>query len=160
MKKSIILAEDNVHLRSLYTDALRREGYDVYAAENGKRALQRISELKSDLIILDIMMPEINGIDVCVSAREIIGQTIPIIMLTALDDREAIEKGIMAGADDYIVKSAGLGTLLNRSRYWMTNDTAANLAERRAAILARLKQGQEQGQEKGQGGVSATGTAG
>jgi len=154
MRKSIILAEDNVHLRGLYTDALRREGYDVYAAENGKRALQRISELKVDLIILDIMMPDINGIDVCASAREIVGEAIPVVLLTALDDFEAVEKGIAAGADDYIVKSAGLGTLLNRSRYWMTNETVANLADRRAAILARLKQGQ--------GGVAATatGTAG
>lgn len=141
MKKLIVIAEDNVHLRSLYSDALRREGYEVIPAENGKKALETISEKKSDLIILDIMMPQVNGLEACASAREIVGDTTPIVMLTALDDLETIEKGISAGADDYIVKSAGIGTLLARARYWMANDPATSRAERRAAILMRLKNG-------------------
>ncbi len=142
MRKSVVVAEDNVHLRGLYADALRRESYDVHPAENGKRALEQIAEKRPNLIFLDIMMPHVNGIEVCRSAREIVGQAIPIVMLTALDDIETIEKSIAAGADDYIVKSAGVGTLLTRARFWMSHKTLTNLAARRAAIRVRLREGQ------------------
>lgn len=57
LRKAVVLAEDNIHLRRLYSDALRRENYDVYEAANGKRALEEIAEKKSNLIVLDIMTP-------------------------------------------------------------------------------------------------------
>jgi len=139
MKKSILIAEDNVHLRSLYVDALRREGYDVYPAENGRVALERIADNRSDLILLDIMMPHVDGIEACASAREIVGQSVPIVMLTVLDDLESIERGFAAGADDYVIKNSGLGTLLTRARYWLANGGGLDLEERRASVLARVR---------------------
>ena len=98
----ILLVDDEDAVQKLLTYPLRKEGYDVVAALDGQEALDRLSEDNFDLVVLDVMMPKMDGFDVC---REIRARsTVPIIMLTA--KTEEIDKvlGLELGADDYITK--------------------------------------------------------
>ena len=98
----ILLVDDEDAVQKLLTYPLRKEGYDVVPALDGREALDRLSEDNFDLVVLDVMMPEMDGFDVC---REIRARsTVPIIMLTA--KTEEIDKvlGLELGADDYITK--------------------------------------------------------
>ena len=98
----ILLVDDEDAVQKLLTYPLRKEGYDVVPALDGREALDRLSEDNFDLVVLDVMMPKMDGFDVC---REIRARsTVPIIMLTA--KTEEIDKvlGLELGADDYITK--------------------------------------------------------
>lgn len=104
--KSILLVDDDITLREMYAERLKAEGFLVNTAKDGEEALQMATENHPNIILLDIMMPKINGLDVLKKLKE---QTetknIPVIVLTALiQDRERMES-VTRGADDYIVKS-------------------------------------------------------
>jgi len=121
--KKIFIAEDNHHFCELYRLALGAEGYEVHFAYNGKEALEKIPTACPDLIILDVMMPEMDGYEVCHKLRELPQFALtPIIMLTALSTDEDRIKGYQVGADDYITKPFSLkvlkvrvGSILERS---------------------------------------------
>ncbi len=101
--KKILLVEDEAHVVSFIRKGLSEERYEVTVAFDGKTAIQ-LDEINSfDLIILDIMIPEINGIEVCKSIRSK-NSNIPILFLTALGTSENIVLGLESGADDYLVK--------------------------------------------------------
>lgn len=104
--KSILLVDDDLTLREMYSERLKAEGFVVEMAMDGEEALNKATEMHPNIILLDIMMPKINGLDVLKKLREQEGtKTIPVIVLTALiQDREKMES-ITRGADDYIVKS-------------------------------------------------------
>lgn len=104
--KSILLVDDDITLREMYAERLKAEGFQVVTAQDGEEALAKATESHPNIILLDIMMPKINGLDVLKRLKE---QTetknIPVIVLTALiQDRERMES-VTRGADDYIVKS-------------------------------------------------------
>lgn len=103
---TILLAEDDVILAELYTDRLRQEGFTVVHANNGEDALRMVGENNPSLIILDIMMPKMNGLDVLKNLKENPAtKDIPVIIVTALvQEIEKINK-MMNPADAYIVKS-------------------------------------------------------
>lgn len=103
---TILLAEDDVILAELYTDRLRQEGFTVVHANNGEDALKQVSESNPSLIILDIMMPKMNGLDVLKALKDNPStKDIPVIIVTALvQEIEKINK-MMNPADAYIVKS-------------------------------------------------------
>lgn len=104
-RKKILVAEDEVHIRRLVKVILEPENYELFEAKDGKEALERVSEEMPDLIILDLMMPKIDGIEVCRQLKKnALTRKIPVIMLTA--KREMADKvvGIRAGADDYLTK--------------------------------------------------------
>ncbi|WOO42378.1 response regulator transcription factor [Rubellicoccus peritrichatus] len=111
--RHILIAEDDASIRLGLVDTLESEGYTVYVATNGKEALQLFEDENPDLAILDIMMPQLSGYDVC---REIRKQNaaIPILMLSA--KAEEIDKvlGLELGADDYVTKPFGMRELLAR----------------------------------------------
>lgn len=104
-KKKILIVEDEESLLKLESILLTSKGYEVKGVPNGQAALQALAEVKPDLILLDVMLPEIDGFEVC---RRIKSNPethhIPIIMLTAKKSREDMAKGEQVGADWYITK--------------------------------------------------------
>ncbi|WP_321328251.1 response regulator transcription factor [uncultured Ilyobacter sp.] len=111
MDKRILLAEDDWKLRRIASDFLKKEGYIVVEAEDGEQAIEFFFNNKIDLVILDIMMPKLNGWDVC---REIRSEQInvPIIMLTAKGDEDDILKGYRLKTDEYVTKPVSLKVLM------------------------------------------------
>ena len=99
---TILLVDDEDSIQTLLTYPLERDGYRVVQARDGEEALQRFAEDAFDLVVLDIMLPRIDGIEVCRRLR--IESTVPIIMLTARDDELDKVLGLELGADDYITK--------------------------------------------------------
>ena len=111
----ILLAEDDCNIREGLVDTLELEGYDVDAAEHGKAAIEAFENTRPDLVVLDIMMPEMNGYDVCRRIRQT-DKDVPIIMLTAKGEEIDKVLGLELGADDYITKPFGIRELLARIR--------------------------------------------
>lgn len=107
--KSILLADDDITLREMYSERLKAEGFNVTTAQDGEEALQKAAEVLPNVILLDVMMPKMNGLDVLKKLKEQDAtKGIPVIILTALiQDREKMES-ITRGADDYIVKSEAM----------------------------------------------------
>lgn len=101
--KKILLVEDEAHVVSFIKKGLSEEGFEVSVAFEGKTGLQLAMENDFDLIILDIMLPEMNGLDVCKAIRNHNLQ-VPILFLTALGTPENVVLGLENGADDYLVK--------------------------------------------------------
>lgn len=109
----ILIVEDEAQMRRGLRDNLEFESYEAEFAEDGATGLQKILDGKYDLIILDVMMPKMNGFDVCKQARQN-GITTPIIMLTAKGEEIDRVLGLEIGADDYITKPFSLRELLAR----------------------------------------------
>lgn len=104
MEKKVLIVDDEKEMRHLLSICLKPFGYDIDEAQTGFDALQKVMDVKYDLIILDIMMPTVDGFEVLTNVREMIDKDVPIIMLTALGDTDRIVEGLQLGADDYIVK--------------------------------------------------------
>jgi two-component system response regulator MprA len=111
----ILIAEDDDAVRRSVERALKYEGYDVVATENGERALIEAAKQPPDAIVLDIMMPIVDGMAVCRRLRAA-GDSTPILMLTARHELADRVAGLDAGADDYLVKPFALEELLARVR--------------------------------------------
>lgn len=104
--KVILLVDDDLTLLEMYEDRLKAEGFSIVRATNGQEALKKAREIKPALIILDIMMPKINGFDVLKDLRaDDEYKDIPIIVLTALIQDIDRAQGKKLGATDYIIKS-------------------------------------------------------
>jgi DNA-binding response OmpR family regulator len=110
----ILLVDDEQSVQTLLTYPLRKEGYDVVSAEDGREALDRFSEQEFDLVVLDVMMPRLDGIEVCRRLRA--RSQVPIIMLTARDDEVDKVIGLEMGADDYITKPFSVREFRSRVR--------------------------------------------
>jgi len=113
MKKRILVVEDDAHIRLGLCDALRAEGYEVTECPDGAQAAPLLKQRKSDLVILDIMLPRKSGYDVC---RELRGakNRVPILMLSAKGQEVDKVVGLELGADDYVTKPFSLRELLAR----------------------------------------------
>jgi len=98
----ILLVDDEQAVQKLLSYPLRKEGYEVIRARDGREALERFAEQRFDLVVLDIMLPKLDGIEVCRRLRS--RSQVPIIMLTAKDDEVDKVQGLEMGADDYITK--------------------------------------------------------
>ena len=123
----VLIADDNPIVRQTMEMMLADQGYSLHYAEDGQSAFEMALELHPDLILLDIMMPELDGFTVCRKLREHPDlREVPIVMVTALNDRTSRLEGIKAGADDFISKpfdilelSARVKTILRLNRYKM-----------------------------------------
>jgi DNA-binding response OmpR family regulator len=98
----ILLVDDEQAVQKLLSYPLQKEGYEVVRAHDGREALERFAEQRFDLVVLDIMLPRVDGIEVCRRLRS--RSQVPIIMLTAKDDEGDKVLGLEMGADDYITK--------------------------------------------------------
>src|SRR5216110_1673390 len=110
----ILLVDDEQAVQTLLTYPLRKEGYEVVGAMDGQEALDRFSESRFDLVVLDIMLPKLDGIEVCRRLRT--RSQVPIIMLTAKDDEIDKVLGLEMGADDYITKPFSVAEFRSRVR--------------------------------------------
>lgn len=117
----ILIVEDDDRLRSALRLALRDEGFAVDAVPDAERGLERLSITDPDLVLVDIMLPGANGLDLCRSIRQ--SSHVPIIIVTARDDSHDVVAGLEAGADDYVTKpfvtkelAARIRALLRRTR--------------------------------------------
>lgn len=109
---SILVVEDEKDLLQVMSLSLSREGHAVYTAETGPEALLKVDTYDPELIILDIMLPEMSGWDICLQIRE--RSEVPIIMVTALARDQDVVRGLQIGADEYITKPFQLQTLIAR----------------------------------------------
>ena len=121
--KKILLVEDEVHVVSFIKKGLTEEGFEVSVVFDGKTGVQIFNDRSFDLVILDIMLPEMNGLEVCKEIRKV-NTSVPILFLTALGTSENIVLGLETGADDYLVKPfkfielvARIKTLLRRTEH-------------------------------------------
>jgi two-component system response regulator MtrA len=114
MAHRILLVEDDPSIRELTTIGLRAAGYDVVGAADGREALERFAAERPDAVVLDIMLPILDGLAVCRTIR--LESTVPVIMLTARTDAFDVVAGLEAGADDYVRKPFELPELVARLR--------------------------------------------
>jgi len=113
-KTSILAADDDPQLLRLITRNLQLEGYDVLAASDGQQALELIEDNSPDLVLLDVMMPRMDGFTVCYRVREF--SSVPIIIITARGQDQDKVRGLDLGADDYLTKPFSVDELLARVR--------------------------------------------
>lgn len=111
--EKILLVDDEEHLRSMLNAALSHSGFDVYPVANGREALAAVGEVDPALIVLDVMLPDIDGFAVCQRLRTE-GIRTPVLFLTARDSTEDKVKGLTLGGDDYLVKPFSLEELVAR----------------------------------------------
>ena len=124
-KRKIMVADDDTEIRRLFAFALREAGYDIVTAADGAETLSKVQSEHPDLLILDVMMPEMDGLEVCWRLRDIPETArLPIIMVSAKGQVPDRVSGLHVGADDYMVKPVSLdellarvSILLNRTRY-------------------------------------------
>lgn len=113
-RKKVILIEDEVKLARFVELELRYEGYDVTVCHDGREGLQMVTDGNYDMILLDLMLPGLTGIEICRRVRKF--SNVPIIMLTAKDETMDKVAGLDSGADDYLTKPFAIEELLARMR--------------------------------------------
>ncbi|MEC0247845.1 response regulator transcription factor [Paenibacillus chitinolyticus] len=115
MRETILVIDDDEKITSMLRRSLAFEGYTIVTAHNGNDGLKKMLEQEPHLVILDVMMPVVDGWEVCRRIREG-GSSVPILMLTAKDEVTDRVKGLDLGADDYLIKPFALEELLARVR--------------------------------------------
>jgi len=136
VKGNILIVEDNPKTRKMIQRHLLREGYEITEAENGKTAIELIEHNQYDVILLDIMMPEMSGLDVCQILRSNPrNASLYIIMITAVKGGEEKVRGLDSGADDYLEKPFDVNEMLARIRVGLRTVKA-----KRDAIIDKLTQ--------------------
>lgn len=151
--KLLIIDDDDVH-RTVAVTALTQAGFDVVAVDNGPDGLAFIERTPVDLLLLDVMMPNLDGYEVCRRVRRTVrGANMPIVMLTGLNDSASIDLAYSAGATDFMPKPLNLTLLSHRVRYALRAGNAIN-ADRR--IRERLERAQHIA-NMGSWGLSADG---
>lgn len=126
MKSKILLIEDDIYLREGLIELLTNEGYETYAACTFSEGKRLFASGRYDLVILDVMLPDGSGLDLCVFIRNS-GCDVPVLFLTACDEEFQIVRGLDAGADDYVTKPFKLLELLSRIRALLRRRTATHL---------------------------------
>jgi DNA-binding response OmpR family regulator len=126
----ILVIDDEPNIREVVGLYLRRDGHDVVSAADGEVALEVFRESEPDLVVLDLMLPKISGLEVCRRMRE--DRRVPLIMLTARGEEEERIVGLSLGADDYVVKPF----------------SPRELAARVAAVLRRVEESSEPGDQQ------------
>jgi adenylate cyclase len=147
-REKILVVDDTPLNVKLLADRLAADGYDIATASSGEEALEKVEQWQPDLVLLDVIMPGMNGYEVCRRIRTDIGNGIlPVIMITALDPEEERVKGLDAGADDFLTKPVNVAELEARVRsllrvkdlYDKIQTQAAELEEWNAKLETRVK---------------------
>lgn len=116
-EENILIVEDEKDIQELVRYNLSKEGYRVTCADSGEEALKKVQSLHPDLVVLDLMLPGVDGLEVCRQMKkQAATEHIPIIMLTAKGDESDIVAGLEMGADDYVTKPFNLKVFITRIR--------------------------------------------
>jgi signal transduction histidine kinase len=132
---TVLIVDDDPTAREALAATLEGEGYELQEAKDGIQALQLLKQLQPDLILLDVMMPALDGFEVCrrIRATPALAE-VPIILLTALDDRDSLLRGIESGADDFLSKPPDRRELIARVRTITRLNRYRTLMEQRENI--------------------------
>jgi len=124
----ILVVDDDNGMRLLLCTILKKEGYTVAEAEDGAQALSTFERLHPDLVLLDAMMPLMDGFATCAALRKMAGGShIPILMVTALTDAKAVNRAFKAGATDYIIKPVHSTVLRHRISHLLRSKQAKDM---------------------------------
>ena len=144
----ILVIEDDPGIREVLRELLGHKGYTVETASDGDEGLARLRQGGVDLVLLDLMLPDVDGLELCRRVRARGGEVyVPIIMLTALSGAAQRHEGFSAGADDYVLKPFSAEDLLDRVQVWLqarqrlqnARDRVLREVERRCGILERSR---------------------
>jgi PleD family two-component response regulator len=126
-KRTILLVEDELPFRQIYRDALMMSNYTVLEAENGEEALRIVEETPPDLVLLDIILPQLSGFDVLTKLKQgAKTKHIPIIVYSVLNDKASIDRAMALGADDFTIKGETPAVeVLNKARKLLGDAAAA-----------------------------------
>ncbi|NMM61814.1 response regulator transcription factor [Clostridium sp. P21] len=133
MNINILVVDDDKSIRNLIKVYLENEGYNIFEASNGAEALVMINENDFDLVILDVMMPILDGISACIKIRE--SYTMPIIFLSAKDEEIDKIQGLTVGADDYVSKPFGSMELIARVKAQLRRYKKFNAEPQNSSIV-------------------------
>ena len=136
MAVSVLVVEDNQNIRNLLQMYLEKEGYAVTLAEDGGQGLEKFRAIRPDLVLLDLMMPVMDGWQLCKAIRQ--ESTVPIIMLTAKGEVDDKISGLKAGADDYITKPFEMREVLARIEAVLRRKTPAPETNTRQLVFDKL----------------------
>ena len=137
----VLVVDDDVLMRDMARESLTEAGFSVSEAENGVRALQALEHLRPDIILLDVMMPEMDGFATASAVRQLPGfEVVPILIMTALDDLDSINRAYEVGATDFITKPINWVILVQRVRY-MTR--TARMMNEQKQLERELQQAQK-----------------
>jgi CheY-like chemotaxis protein len=140
-KGRILIVDDDPHAVEILTRMLEREGYECVSAASGPAALQRLCERAVDVILLDVMMPEMDGLQVCERLRQDSElRQIPVVLLTAKDDMETRSRGMALGVSEYLTKPVNKRELFSRiAAQLRSRELNRKLAETAAAVNSPAK---------------------
>ncbi|MBQ1392731.1 MAG: response regulator transcription factor [Lachnospiraceae bacterium] len=131
----LLIVEDEKKLRVLMSDFFKVKGYEVIEAENGTKALECLEKQEIDMIFLDVMMPEMDGMEACKRIRE--KTEVPILFLTALYDEETKLSGYACGADDFVTKPFSLEVLFAKAEAIRKRYEKQNTKEREGILRSK-----------------------
>lgn len=142
-KPLVLIIDDDTAIRLLLRTLLERDGYDVAEAEDGVQGVSSFQALRPDLVLLDAMMPLMDGFATCAHLRELPGcEFIPILMLTSLTDDEAVDLAFEAGATDYIIKPIHKGVLRQRVRHLLRSKQVEDKLRQRERLYRAIVEDQ------------------
>lgn len=140
-KGLIMVVEDDERIRKLHCDVLRCDGHTVFCARTGGEALGYLYSVVPTVILLDIRMPGLDGLEVCRRIRRSGLHHVPVLFLTNFDGAEIVRMAFEAGGDDYIIKCEGTHGIVERVRYWCRRGRDSEMMRRRESILGALRAG-------------------
>jgi DNA-binding response OmpR family regulator len=137
MSRRLVLVEDDVAIQRVLEIALREEGFDLAVTPRGLAALDLLASQAVDVVLLDLMLPDIDGLEVCRRMRKI--SDVPLIMITARSDSHDVVAGLEAGADDYIVKPFVAKVLAARIRALLRRSASGQVSEPQSYSAGQLE---------------------
>ncbi len=141
LQAHVLVVDDDEIMRSAAHESLVEAGFQVSEAENGVQALKLLEEVRPDIILLDVLMPEMDGYETAAAIRRLAGfEMVPILIMTALDDLESINRAYEAGATDFVTKPINWVILVQRIRYMMRAVQTMNAQKR---LQIELQQAQK-----------------
>ncbi len=139
-QKKILVVDDDLITRKTLVKILKKSGYEILEADNGSVAITIFNEHKPDLVLMDVIMPVMDGYEACAKLREVIDyQSLPILMLTGLSDVDSVDKAFDAGATDFITKPINWSLLEQRVRYALRATEMHKSLQKNQAMLGQAQ---------------------